>query len=102
MAGERIERVPKRFRIPRIDPTEVEVTSIYERRPPGRFVQRVKEWINRESLNLISGITDDMRDRIAELLREGEEKGRSVAATASTLLKTGLDRGIFRSARKRA
>lgn len=84
----------------KVDPEQI--TTIYEKRASARFISKVKDHINRESLRLITNINDDMRDRIGEVLKEGEEAGRSVAATASKLLTTGLDEGIFKSARKRA
>ncbi len=87
-------------RRPRFDPDTI--TTIYEKRMAARVINRIKDRINRESLRLITAINDDMRDRIGELLKEGEDAGRSVAATASKLLTTGLDKGVFSSARKRA
>lgn len=96
------ERVPKRFRIPKVDPSVTDVTTIYQRRVPRGFVERVKEWIDRESARLVADITDDIRSEIVNVLKRGEEEGKSVAAIASSLLTTGLDKGVFRSARKRA
>ncbi len=87
-------------RRPRFDPETI--TTIYEKRMSARIITRIKDRIDRESLRLITAINDDMRDRVGEVLKEGEDAGRSVAATASKLLTTGLDRGVFSSARKRA
>jgi tRNA nucleotidyltransferase (CCA-adding enzyme) len=88
-----IKRIPKSIET---------ISTIYEEKVSRAVRQRQTNKINRESLRLITNINHDMRDRIGELLREGVVEGRSVSATASTLLKTGLDKGIFRSARKRA
>lgn len=87
-------------RTAKFDPQEI--TSIYEKKVAQRVRNATKARINRESLRLITNISDDMRDHIGNLLKEGEDEGRSVAATASKLLTTGLDAGVFRSARKRA
>lgn len=84
----------------KIDPEMI--TTIYEKRISGRFINRIKDHIDRESLRLITNISDDMRDRVGELLKQGEEDGKSVTAIASKLLTTGLDKGVFSSARKRA
>lgn len=84
----------------KLDPETI--TTIYEKRLDARNIGRITNRINRESLRLITNINDDMRDRIGELLTQGEEAGRSIPATASKLLTTGLDKGVFRSARKRA
>ena len=87
-------------RVAKFDPKDI--TTIYEQKVARRVIDATKSRINRDSLKLITNISNDMRDRIGELLKEGEEAGRSVAATASKLLTTGLDKGVFRSARKRA
>jgi len=90
-----------RIRIPKTAITEP-ITTIYADQVTQAVRQRQMSKIDRESLRLITRIDDDMRDRLGALLREGVEQGRSVSATASTLLKTGLDKGTFRSARRRA
>lgn len=87
-------------RRPKLDPGTI--TTIYEKRIAPRYVEGIRNRISRESLRLITNINDDMRDRIGEVLRRGEDEGKSVSATASRLLTTGLDKGVFRSARKRA
>jgi SPP1 gp7 family putative phage head morphogenesis protein len=89
--------MPKRVRI-----RPESITSIYEQKVAQAVRQRQMAKINSNTLNLITNINNDMRDLIGEKLREGVLQGRSVAATASTLLKTGLDKGVFRSARQRA
>ena len=78
------------------------ITSIYEKRVPDRVKELAAKHINQESLRLITNIQEDMRKRIQKILRKGEREGRSVSAIASRLLKTGLDKGVFRSARSRA
>jgi len=78
------------------------ISNIYRHKLSDTVVEATKNRITNDSLKLITNITEDMRDHIGELLRQGEEAGRSVSATASTLLKTGLDEGVFKSARKRA
>jgi tRNA nucleotidyltransferase (CCA-adding enzyme) len=69
---------------------------------PKTVIERTKAHINNDALKLITNISEDMRAHIGDLLKEGEEAGRPIAATASKLLKTGLDKGVFKSARKRA
>ncbi len=86
----------------RIDPALQHIANVYSDKVQKTVREATKVRINQDSLKLITNITEDMRAKIGELLREGEEQGRSVAATASKLLKTGLDKGVFRSARKRA
>lgn len=86
----------------RIDPVLKHIANRYSDKVVKTVREATKARINRDTLGLITRISDDMRDRIGELLRDGEDKGRSVAATASKLLTTGLDKGIFRSARRRA
>jgi tRNA nucleotidyltransferase (CCA-adding enzyme) len=88
--------------MPRVRFEPLKITTLYEEKVAQSVKDRYKSHINRESLRLVSNITDDMRDRIAGLMHEGIDEGRSVSATASTLLKTGLDKGVFRSARRRA
>lgn len=86
----------------KISPILRRIASIYQGKVPKTVVEATKRRINRDTLSLITNIGDDMRDQIGGLLREGEEQGRSVAATASRLLTTGLDKGVFKSARRRA
>lgn len=84
----------------KFDPSEI--TTIYEKRTADPYIRKIKDNINNESLRLITNISNDMRDRVGEVLKQGEEDGKSVSVTASKLLTTGLDKGVFRSARKRA
>ena len=77
------------------------ITDIYQRRSSNRSLERTKAHINNNTLRLITAIDEDMRTRLGELLKEGDDAGRSIAATASKLLSVGLDKGVFRSARKR-
>jgi SPP1 gp7 family putative phage head morphogenesis protein len=86
----------------KISPILKRIANIYKTKVPKTVIEVTKRRINRDTLNLITNISDDMRDQIGQVLREGEEEGRTVAATASKLLTTGLDKGIFKSARKRA
>jgi len=86
----------------RIDPAIKHIANIYSDKVQKTVINATKARINQDSLKLITKIGDDMREQIAQVLREGEEQGRSIAATASKLLKTGLDKGVFSSARKRA
>jgi tRNA nucleotidyltransferase (CCA-adding enzyme) len=86
----------------KLSPVLEKITNIYVQKVPNTVIERTKAHINRDALKLITGIGDDMKDHIATLLKEGEEQGRSISATASTLLRTGLDKGVFKSARKRA
>lgn len=78
------------------------ITNIYKEAVSKRVRDHTQRWINQESLRLITKINEDMKMRIQNVLRDGVEHGDQVATTASRLLKTGLDKGIFRSARKRA
>ena len=86
----------------KLSPVLEEITNIYIQKVPQTVKTATKNRINQDSLKLITNISDDMRIKIENVLKEGEEHGRSVAATASKLLKTGLDRGVFRSSRVRA
>ncbi len=86
----------------KISPILKRIANVYQTKVPKTVIEATKRRINRDTLKLITNISDDMRDQIGQVLREGEEQGRSVAATASKLLTTGLDKGIFKSARKRA
>ena len=79
-----------------------EITSIYEQNVPRSFQEATRKKLTRRSLSLITNINNAMRDRIREVLREGVAEGKSVSAVASGLLTTGLDKGVFASARKRA
>lgn len=86
----------------KLPPILSHIANIYIDKVQKTVRNATKNRINQNSLKLITNISDDVRQKIEEILKDGEEHGRSVAATASKLLKTGLDRGIFRSARKRA
>jgi SPP1 gp7 family putative phage head morphogenesis protein len=77
-------------------------TTIYEEEVSRRVRQSQMRHINQESLRLITNINTDMRQRIEEVLKLGISKGMSVSVIASKLLPTGLDKGVFRSSRKRA
>jgi SPP1 gp7 family putative phage head morphogenesis protein len=77
-------------------------TTIYEEEVSRRVRQKQMLHINQNSLRLITRINEDMRIRIEEVLKAGIAKGMSVSAIASKLLPTGLDKGVFRSARSRA
>ena len=77
------------------------ITSLYEQKVAQAVRQRQMSKINSNTLNLITNINSDMRDHIGQLLRDGISEGKSVAAVASKLLSSGLDKGVFRSARKR-
>ena len=78
------------------------ITTIYEQKVPRSFQEATRKKLTRRSLSLITNINNAMRNRIREVLREGVREGKSVSAVASGLLTTGLDKGVFASARKRA
>jgi len=86
----------------RLDPALKHISSVYIDKVQKTVRDATKKRINQNSLKLITNISDDMRKKIEDVLKEGETAGRSVAATASKLLKTGLDKGPFKSARRRA
>jgi tRNA nucleotidyltransferase (CCA-adding enzyme) len=78
------------------------IASVYQNKVAATVIKATQDRISQDSLKLITNISEDQRTHIMDLLKDGEEKGRSIAATASTLLTTGLDKGIFKSARRRA
>ena len=78
------------------------ITTIYEDQVSQSVRQRYMGKINRQSLHLITNINNAMKDAIGNVLRQGIEEGSSVAAIGSKLLATGIGKGVFRSARRRA
>ena len=78
------------------------IITIYEDRVSQSVRERYMGKINRQSLHLITNINNAMKDTIGNVLRQGIEEGSSVAALGSKLLATGIDKGVFRSARRRA
>src|SRR4030042_4392498 len=79
-----------------------QITSIYEQNVSRSFKEATRRKLTRRSLSLITNINNSIRDNIRTILREGVAEGKSVSAIASSLMTTGLDKGIFASARKRA